>query len=577
MAEKPATRRLAAIAVADVVGYSRLMEADEVGTLAVLKQRRVEILDPAVRAHGGRIVKLMGDGVLLEFASAVNAVKAALELQTKFTQANQAVREPRHIVLRIGINLGDVIGEGSDIYGDGVNIAARLEVLAQPGGICISAKVHEEVRGKIDAAFADMGEQLLKNIATPVRAYRVGYAAAASAAGSAHTLSDKPSLAVLPFANMSGDGQQQYFSDGITEDIITELSRFRSLLVIARNSSFQYRDKGVDVRRVGRELGVRYVVEGSVRKMGGKVRITAQLIDAPSANHLWSERYDRGIGDLFAVQDEVTRTIVATVTGRVEDAEIRSAAGKRTIMPQAHDCLLRGIEHFRGYGADDNRLARELFEQAVALDPRFGLAHAYLAMALLAEKGYGNAPAAAKERALACALTAVRLDPGEARCHQFLGVAYRFRDEYDLAIRHLERAAALNPNDDSGMTQLAAVLAVCGRAEEAIDLIRQAMRLNPFHPDWYWKIFGNALYTARRYEEALEAHRRIAVNKRPWYIARVAACLAQLGRHEDARAEAAEVLRLKPDFRISVELPHYKNPADADHVREGLRKAGLPE
>ncbi|EHK55580.1 adenylate/guanylate cyclase domain-containing protein [Allomesorhizobium alhagi] len=390
MADERAKRRLAAIAVADVVGYSRLMETDEAGTLAVLKERRKTVLEPIVRSHEGRIVKVMGDGVLMEFASAVNAVGAALELQEKMAEANTLLNEDRRIFLRIGINLGDIICEGSDVYGDGVNIAARLEALAEPGGICLSAKVRDETRGRLELAFEDMREQQLKNIANPVRVFRVADWAISAAVGPSLSLPDKPSIAVLPFTNMSGDPEQQYFSDGITEDIITELSRSRALFVIARNSSFQYRDKAVDVRRVGRDLGVRYVFEGSVRKMGSRIRITAQLIDAVPGNHLWSERFDRGIEELFDVQDELTQTIVATVAGRLEDAEIRMAANKRTDSLPAYDCLLRGIQRLRGYDPDDNRLARELFEQAVVLDPRYALAHAYLALSLLVENHYGG-------------------------------------------------------------------------------------------------------------------------------------------------------------------------------------------
>ena len=298
--------------------------------------------------------------------------------------------------------------------------------------------------------------------------------------------------------------EQQYFSDGITEDIITELSRSRSLFVIARNSSFQYRDKAVDVRRIARDLGVRYVVEGSVRKMGSRIRITAQLIDAVPGNHLWSERFDRGIEELFDVQDELTQTIVATVAGRLEDAEIRMATSKRTDSLPAYDCLLRGIQHLRGYGADDNRRARELFEQAVALDPHYALAHAYLALSLMVENRYGGASDAIKQRALDIATAAVRLDPRESRCHTFLGQVYRFRDEYDLAISHLERGVELNPNDAIGLVHLALVLGVSGRAEEGIELTRRAIRLDPY-VNFGWGTLALCLYSVKRYEEALAA------------------------------------------------------------------------
>ena len=340
--------------------------------------------------------------------------------------------------------------------------------------------MRDETHGSLAVAFEDLGEQPLKNIANPVRVFRIAEGAGPEMAGPPLALPDKPSIAVLPFTNMSGEPEQQYFSDGITEDIITELSRARSLFVIARNSSFQYRDKALDVRRIARDLGVRYVVEGSVRMMGSRIRITAQLIDAVPGNHLWSERFDRRIEELFDVQDELTQTIVATVAGRLEDAEIRIATGKRTDCLPAYDCLLRGIQHLRGYGADDNRRARELFEKAVALDPRYALAHAYLALSLLVENRYGSASGAIKQRALDIATAAVRLDPRESRCHTFLGQVYRFRDDYDLAISHLEHGVELNPNDAIGLIHLGSVLAISGRAEEGIELTRRALRLDPY-------------------------------------------------------------------------------------------------
>jgi TolB-like protein/Flp pilus assembly protein TadD len=575
MTDERAKRRLAAIAVADVVGYSRLMETDESGTLAALKERRKTVLEPIVRGHAGRIVKVMGDGVLMEFASAVNAVEAALELQEKMAEANALLSEDRRIHLRVGINLGDIIGDGSDVYGDGVNVAARLEALAQPGGICVSAKVRDELRGKGSHVFEDMGEVELKNIVSPVRVFRIGNGVPVPVEPS-RSLSDKPSIAVLPFTNMSGDPEQQYFSDGITEDIITELSRSRGLFVIARNSSFQYRDKTVDVRRIARDLGVRYVVEGSVRKMGSRIRITAQLIDAASGNHLWSERFDRAIEELFDVQDELTRTIVATVAGRLEDAEIRMASSRRTDSLPAYDCLLQGIKHLRDVGMENNRRARELFEQALTLDPQYALAHSYLGLSLLVENNYSAASDAIKQRALDLATAAVRLDPRESRCHTFLGQIHRFRDEYDLAISRLEHGVALNPNDALGMVHLSSALGVSGRAEEGSELARRAIRLDPYMK-FGWGTLAICLYALKRYEEALAANRQLGHERSAWLMAREAACLAQLGRLDEARAQAAEVLRQKPGFSVRAEMPHYRYPADAEHLREGLLKAGLPE
>ncbi len=576
MSEERVRRRLAAILAADVVGYSGLMERDEAGTLAALKARRRDVLEPLVARHEGRIFKITGDGVLAEFGSAIGAVQCAIDLQRDMASANDALPDERRIVLRIGVNLGDVIVEGSDLYGEGVNIAARLEGMAEPGGILVSGTAYDHARNKVSTGFDDLGVRSLKNIREPVRVFAVS---GTSAVHAATAPADKPSIAILPFVNMSGDPGQQYFSDGVTEDIITELSRFPSLFVVARNSSFQYRDKAVDVRRIARELGVRYLVEGSVRKAANRVRITGQLIDATSGNHLWSERYDRSVDDLFEVQDEVTRTIVATLVGRLEAAEMKGARLRRTESLHAYEALLRGIEHLRGQGDDDNRRARELFESALALDPRYALAHAYLAMALLVEHRYENAPDFIKQRALDSALTGVRLDPHEARCHQFLAQAHRFRGEFGLAVSHMERSAALNPNDANGIAQKGSLLAVVGRAEEGIALIREAMRLNPFHPEWYWSAMAIAAYAARRYEDALEANRRISGGRPPqyWELARAAACHAQLGRIDEARRCAADVMRLKPDFHLAAERLSYKNPADAEHVREGMRRAGLPE
>jgi len=387
----------------------------------------------------------------------------------------------------------------------------------------------------------------------------------------------RPTIAVLPFEDLSRDPDRRYFSDGITADIITELSRFRSLFVIARNSSFQYRDKAIDIRRVGNELGVEYVVEGSIRTVGDRIRINAQLIDAKTGNHLWSERYHQNIHELFAVQDELTRTIVATVTGRIENAEISGSVRKPTKSLAAYDKLLRGIEHARGYGDDENRLARELFEQAISLDPRFALGHAYRSLSLLLEHDYENAPDSIKNQAVESALVAVRLDPSESRCHQFLATAYLLRGDFDLALSHFERMLELNPNDANGISNMGTALAAVGRAEEGVEMIRQAMRLNPFHPDHYWGDLGFALYDARRYEEALKAFARIADRRRHWLHARMAACYGQLDRREEATAEVRQVLELKPEFRISTEKLVYKNPTDVQHVVEGMRKAGLPE
>jgi TolB-like protein len=373
-------RRLAAILAADVVGYSRLMGVDEEGTLAALKVRRHDILQPMVAKHHGRVVKVMGDGALVEFVSAVNAVQCALDLQQAMAAANRDLPDDRHIVLRVGVNLGDVMVEGSDLYGDGVNIAARLEAIAEPGGIVISGTAHDYVRNKVKAIFDDMGAQTLKNIAEPIRTYRVAWTEAA-ATTAPKPMIDRPSIAVLPFANMSGDPEQAYFSDGITEDIITEISRFRELFVIARNSSFQYRDKSIDVRRIGRELDVQYLVEGSVRKLGDRVRVTAQLIHAGTGNHFWAERYDRDLADVFTLQEELAHAIAATIGGRVEAAGHERTMRLSPTSLTAYDLVLRAKALNLKFTRGDMIQARDLALRATEIDPAYARAHAYYASA----------------------------------------------------------------------------------------------------------------------------------------------------------------------------------------------------
>jgi adenylate cyclase len=370
------TRKLAAIISADVVGYSRLMGADEAGTLAALKKHRRELIDPKIAEHEGRIVKTTGDGLLIEFPSVVEAVQCAVEMQRAICDRNADVPAVHRIEFRVGINLGDIIIDGDDIHGDGVNVAARLEGLAEPNGICVSRVVRDQVRDKLDVAFEDLGEQQVKNIARPLRVFRVAQPAIVRSTASAKpalALPDKPSIAVLPFENLSGDPEQQYFSDGITDDIITEVSRFRQLFVIARNSSFVFRGKQVDVAEIGRRLGVHYLVEGSVRRVDDRIRINVQLVDTVSGAHVWADRYDRDMKDLYAVQDELAHTIAATLTGCVESAETRQARRKPTNNLTAYDCYLRGVEHHRRLTVEDMARSREMFERAIELDPEFAL------------------------------------------------------------------------------------------------------------------------------------------------------------------------------------------------------------
>jgi adenylate cyclase len=582
MAETRTQRRLAAILAADVVGYSRLMGADEVGTLALLKSRRKSVLEPLVDRHQGRVFKTTGDGVLVEFGSAVNALECAVELQRQMEAANGDLAEDRRVRLRIGVNLGDVLVEGNDLYGEGVNVAARLEPLAEPGGICISEAVMAQVRGRVAVRFEDMGEQNLKNIAAPVRIHAVRTDGPAPAAAATPGLSDKPAIAVLPFENLSGDAEQQYFSDGITEDLITELSRFHRFLVVARNSSFQYRGKAIDVKRVGRELGAAYLVEGSVRKAGTRVRITAQLIDVASGNHIWAERYDREIEDIFAIQDEVVTTIVGRLAGQVDRAGFETARRKRTESMAAYDYLLRGLELLRRAEHEDIEQARRLFESAIALDPNFAQAHAALSLMLTIEywdSAYSN-PLAAKalDRALVAATRAVALDENDAYCHRALAHVHHCRRSFDLADYHLDLAARLNPHEFELIAYRSWFETCAGRPDAALTWLDQAARLDPRLSIWYWELRGLALYHLRRYPEAAAAFERCGTG--PAFFDRFrAAAYAQAGQLDAARAEAAKALERDPDFTLTkfTKVEPYQSKASLEHMIEGMRKAGLPE
>jgi adenylate cyclase len=585
MAEERAQRRLAAILAADVVGYSRLMEQDEAGTLAALKARRQEILEPLVAEHKGRIVKLIGDGVLVEFASAVNAVTCAVELQKRMTAANDGITDRRRpIILRVGINLGDVVVDGDDLYGEGVNIAARLEEMAAPGTVYVSQTVRDHVRNKVELTFEDLGEQTVKNIAEPVRVYRAaGAGAAASAAPRDPPLPTKPSIAVLPFDNMSGDPEQQYFSDGITDDIIADLSKVSGLFVIARNSSFTYRGKAVRVQDVSRELGVRYVLEGSVRKAGNKVRIVAQLIDGTTGGHLWSERYDRELTDIFAVQDEVTREIVSTLAVKLTQGEQQRIARRGTDNLEAYDYYLRGRQLQLVRSKEANAEARLLLEHAIELDPRFARAHALLAgvLALDYVNRWCDPPEDSRHRANDLAQRAVALDDDDAYAHVVLGLSYSSARQYEPAIAEARKALALDPNFAWAYSLLGQVLYYSGHPRDAIEPLQAAIRLDPSDQDPFLHYLALAYFGAGRYEDAAAALKRRIIRKPDTDMSRVllAACYGHLGRMEEAKALWREVMHINPNYSLEHRrrvLP-YKNPADFEHIVEGLRKAGLPE
>jgi adenylate cyclase len=581
-------RRLAAILAADVVGYSRLMADDEAGTLAALKQHRRTLIDPAIARHNGRMVKLMGDGALVEFASVVDAIACAAEIQEAMAEHNAGVAEARAIVFRIGINLGDVIVEGDDIYGGGVNVAARLEGLAEPGGICVSGTAYDTAHDKLDLTFESLGEQQVKNIDQPVRTYRVVFGAGRgrpTGPSSALELPDKPSLAVLPFSNMSAEPDQDFFADGICEDIITELSKFRTLFVIARNSSFAFKGQAVDVKEVSAKLGVRYIVEGSVRRAGGRVRITAQLIDAVDDSHIWAERYDRDLEDIFAVQDEVTRAIVAAVEPQLASSERLRARRKPTDSLGAWECYQRGLWYLHQYREEDNKEALSFLARAIELDPTFATAHAGLAFALYYEVilGFSRDGPGDLAKALAAGTAAVRLDENDPFAHVALGRVHTAKGEHDEAIECCNRAIALNPNYASAYFGRAHSLWMSGRPAEALLSHDEAMRLSPRDP-LMWAFQASraiALILLERYEEALDYARRAQrhPNTALWAFMPEVSALGLMGRLDEARGALERVHRLKPDVTCSfaTQVLPFSRAADREHFVRGLLLAGVPE
>ena len=577
-------RRLAAILAADMVGYSRLMEADETGTLARLKTHRTELIDPTIGKNKGRLIKTTGDGMLVEFQSIADAVQCAAEIQRRMALRNADVSPARWIQFRIGINLGDVIVEDGDIFGDGVNVAARLQELASPGGICVTAAVRDQVGDRLDVAFEDLGEQSLKNISRPIRVFRVllEKEPRPGSAGTieASTAATKPSLVVLPFVNMSGDSEQEFFVDGLTEDIITELSRFRDLLVISRNSAFVHKGKAVKVQDIGREFGVHYVVEGSVRKAGDRVRVTVQLVDAETDRHVWAERYDRKIEDIFAIQDEVTSAIVGTLPGRIEAAGHDRAKRKRTENMAAYEYVLTGkVLHHRST-REDNAEAQQMLDRAIGLDTKYGHAHAWKAC-VLAQTWVNNWCDDRKrtwKQVVEESQIALALDDNDSDVHRICAAVNLAHGDHARAQYHQERALGLNPNNDLILVQQGELLMWLGRPQDGIEWIRKAMRVNPYHPERFWNHLGRALYTAQQYPEAVEALSRLT-RLDCTHHAFLSAGLAQLGDRTAAAAHAQEVLKQDPAFSIQRYLStlHYRQDSDRDHVRDGLAKAGLPE
>jgi adenylate cyclase len=575
-------RRLAAILAADVVGYSRLMETDEAGTLAALKAHRAECIDPLIADHGGRIVKLMGDGALVEFASVVDAVACAVAIQRGMPTRNADTPEDKRIVFRIGVNLGDIVIDGDDIYGDGVNVAARLETLAEPGGISISGTVHEHIAGKLDQTFTDAGEQTVKNIARPIRVWRWSAGSAVQTGelrtGKALPLPDRPSIAVLPFTNMSGDPEQEYFSDGITEDIITELSKFSSLFVIARNSSFTFKGQAVDVKEVGRKLGVAYVVEGSVRKAANRVRVTAQLIEAASGNHLWAERYDRQLDDIFAVQDDVVREIATAVPGQLDVAAFDQVQRRSSHNATAYEYILRG-ERLRHHDWG-SPASIEFFQKAIEADPQAARAYANLAdwhaYSILAH----CAPVDE-----ACRLTrslaekALQIAPNDPFNLALLSEAYLMTGDFKPARRCLDRAIALNPNHYFVQLYAAELLAWFGEIDEALRWRDLYYRHDPLSAQASDEMSFEVYYLAGRYEDAINS---ITGRQDPpfHFLAESAAAHAQAGRLSEAEALRRQFeSRMPADYRTSDHVRGRLLMCPTQKARDlwlvGYRKAGF--
>jgi len=632
MTTKEVKRKLAAILSADVKGYSRLMGEDEKGTVRTLNAYK-EVMTNLIQQHRGRVVDAPGDNVLAEFGSVVDAVECAAEIQKELKSRNAELPENRRMEFRIGVNLGDVIEDGEQILGDGVNIAARLESLSEAGGVCISGTAFDHVRNKLDLGYEFLGEQTVKNIALPVRVYKVlmepeeagkvigekkakprkwkmaaiglvvvvivAIAAAviwkfyspsasktevASKEKMAFSLPDVPSIAVLPFVNMSGDPKQEFLSDGITEEIITALSKVRHLFVISRQSTFSYKGKPVKVKQVSEDLGVRYVLEGSVQRSGDRIRITAQLIDAITGNHIWAERYERELKDLFALQDEITIRILTAIQVKLKTGEEVSRAEKYYKGKQGLDCylkILEGYKYIEGHNVEDNRAARRCAEEAIAICPE--LPSAYVLLGLVYQGEYwtssGKSQQDSIEKTIEAAQKALTLDDSNARAHALLGDCYALKREYDKAISEGGRAVALAPGDADVHIPYGKNLVFAGRPEEAIPLFQKAIRLNPVGTTNLYLNFGHALRMTGKFEEAVSAYRK-SLQRSPDNILThisLAATYSLMGREKEAQAEAAEIIRINPKFSLDLFAKRqvYKDQSETDKLVNALRKAGL--
>ena len=584
-------RKLAAILYADVAGYSRLTGEDEDATHRILSEY-LDLISTIIESHHGHVKHYAGDAVLAKFDAVVDAMSTAVTIQDELKIRNENVPDNRKIQFRIGVNLGDVIEDRGDIYGDGVNIAARLESLAKPGGICISDAVRSAVGKRLDLDYEDMGEQEVKNISEPVRAYKVmitgGQAPEAIESVKPELeLPDKPSIAVLPFQNMSGDSEQEFFADGMAEEIITALSQYRWFFVIARNSSFTYKDRAVDVTKVGKELGVQYVLEGSVRKAGNRVRVTAQLIDAMTGSHIWAERYDRELDDIFALQDEITETIVASIEPELGAFERERVRRKPPENLDAWGSFQRGLWHFFTYQTRDGLAeAKRQFQRACKLDPGFATAYAELAWTHIADihRGFANDPERSLEQAAAAAEKALALDARDPVAHFAVGRVHIFKHAHDNGIAEMETALDLNPNSDRAHYCLGLALLYAGRPDESIPHLESAIRLNPRSPiSWaYYDVLGRAFFNLGNYEEAAVCLNKATQQPNASFLpfTHSAATLGHLGRIDEARRMLAEGKKRQPDFSadtVESTVGVYGQYSGADQIIDGLRKAGLPE
>jgi adenylate cyclase len=583
MNEEGLKRKLAAILSADVEGYSRLMGDNEVLTIRTLTAYK-ESMTSLIGQHQGRVVDAPGDNLLAEFASVVDAVNCAVKIQEMLAERNQELADERRMHFRIGVNLGDVVVEQDRIYGDGVNIASRLENLCDAGGICISGTAFEHVENKLDLKFKDLGEHKVKNIVKPVRVYSVIMAAESHESSMDETLElpDKPSIAVLPFNNLSGDPGQEFFSDGFTEDIITTLAKIPRLFVIARESSFTFKGKSVKIQEVGRDLGVRYVLEGSIQKFGDQIRITAQLIDATNGHHLWAEKYDRELKDIFAMRDEITMKIATVLQVKLTEGESANW-GPETESFEAYIKVMQSLEHFKAFNPDDNILSRQRAKEALDLDPNYSSATEMFAWTLLMDGIFGTSKTPEKSIEQAFELAQKVLDRGDsdAGAHFLIGYAYSRKGQFDKAISELEIARDLFPNNAEINAGLGMILNSAGKPEEAINVLKNAIRLNPIPPGWYLGRLGDAYRFTRQYEKAVHEYKK-SIQLQPDDLVshlNLAVCYVKLGREADARAEAAEVVRINPKFSVVSYAKHIplKDEASKKLLIDDMRKAGLPE